>query len=128
MKNIFVVLLLLAINIFAGDKNIGFLMNQKYFCINRGAMIKEQIIPIFSKEDAFKYPLRIVIDDDHILQTDGTIKNLKHIEKTVYGDLENKIILIVKDNKRFIIVVSKKMKNIPMLYSCVETNNWTLTK
>ncbi len=128
MKNTLIVLLLLAINIFAGDKNIGFQMNQKYVCINQGAMMNDKLIPILSKEDALKHPLRIVVDDNNMLQTDGTIKNLKHIEKTTYGNSENKIILIVDGNNRFIMMLSKQMKNMPIIYACTETNNWTLAK
>ncbi len=128
MKNMPILFLLVAINIFAGDKNIGFLMNQKYICINKGAMMDDKIVPILSKEDALKHPLRIMIDDNNILQTDGTIKNLRYIEKTVYGNPENKIILIVDGDQRFIMMSSKQMKNIPIIYACIETDNWTLAK
>ena len=128
MKNALIVLLLLAINIFAGDKNTGFQMNQKYVCINQGAMMNDKLVPILSKEDALKHPLRIVVDSNNMLQTDGTIKNLKHIKKTIYGDSENKITLIVNGNNRFIMMLSKKIKNIPIVYVCTETNNWTLAK
>lgn len=128
MKNTFIALLLLTISISAGDKNIGFQMNQKYVCINQGAMINDNIVPILSKEDALKHPLRIVVDSNNILQTDGAIKNLKHIEKTIYGDSRNKIILIVDGNNRFIMMLSKQMKNMPIIYACTETNNWSLAK
>ncbi len=128
MKKILMLLLFLAINSLASDKNIGFLMNQKYLCINQGAMINDDLVPILSKEDALKHPLRIIIDDNNMLHTDGAIKNLKYIKKTIYGNSENKIILIVDGNNRFIMMLSKQMKNMPIIYACTETNNWTLTK
>ena len=128
MKNTLAILLLLAVNTFAGDKNIGFQMNQKYVCINQGAMMNDKLVPVLSKEDALKYPLRIIVDDNNMLQTDGRIKNLKYIEKTTYGNSEDKIILIVDGNNRFIMMQSKEMKNIPIIYACTETNNWTLAK
>ena len=61
-------------------------------------------------------------------QTDGPIKNLRHIEKTMYGDSDNKIMLFIDNNQRFIMMASKQMKNIPIIYACVETDNWTLAK
>jgi len=128
MKNTLIILLLLTINTFAGDKNIGFLMNQKYVCLNQGAIMNDKLVPILSKEDVLKHPLRIVVDDNNMLQTDGRIKNLKYIEKTTYGNSEDKIILIVDGNNRFIMMQSKEMKNIPIIYACTETNNWTLAK
>jgi predicted transport protein len=128
MKKTLAVLLILAINLFAGDQNIGFQMNQKYVCISQGAMINDKIVPILSREDALKHPVRIVVDDNNVLNTDGTIKNLKHIEKTVYGNSDNKIILMVNNNKRYIVMLSKQMKNIPIFYICTETDKWTLAK
>lgn len=128
MRYWLIALAILSVNSFAGEKNIGFLMNQKYVCINQGAMMNNQVVPILSKEDAMKHPLRIVIDSNNILQTDGPIQNLKHIEETLYGDSENKIMLIVDNDKRFIMMASKQMGNIPIIYACVETDNWTIAK
>ena len=119
---------LISLQIFADDKNLGFLMNQKYVCLNEGAIINEEIKPIVSQEEALKYPTRIFIDDNNILHTDGIIKNLNHIEKTMYGDANTKIILMVENDRRYIINISKQTNNIPMLFSCIETNNWTLVK
>lgn len=119
---------LISLQIFADDKNLGFLMNQKYVCFNEGAIVNEEIKPIFSQEEALKYPTRIFIDDNNILHTDGTIKNLNHIEKTMYGDANTKIILMIENDRRYIINISKQTNNIPMLFSCIETNNWTLVK
>lgn len=128
MKKVFTTLTLLTISAFAAEKNIGFLMNQKYVCTNQGAIIDGKIVPVMSQEDALQHPLRFFVDGNNLLQTDGSIKNLKHIEKTTYGDFENKIMLTINDNKRYIFMSSKKMKNIPIVYVCVETNNWTLAK
>lgn len=118
---------LIPLTIFADD-NLGFLMNQKYVCFNEGAIINEQITPIFSQEEALKYPTRIFIDNNNVLHTDGPIKNLSHLEKTIYGDDNTKIILMVEKDSRYIIQISKMANNIPMLFSCIETNNWTLAK
>jgi len=109
--------------------NNGFLQNQKYVCISQGALINNEVIPVFSKEDAMKYPLRIMVDKNNILHTDSQVDlKLPYIEKTVYGNEENKIILGVENDKRFIIQLSKAMKNVPMLFNCVETDNWTIAR
>ena len=120
------ILIFIVFSLFAGDKNVGFLMNQKYVCINQGALINEKLVPILSKEDALNHPLRIVIDDNNILQTDGAYKNLKHIKETLYGNTEHKIMLFVEKDNRYFIMSSKEMGNIPLLYFCWETDNWTL--
>lgn len=121
-------LLLLVINLYAENKNVGFLMNQKYACLNKGALIDKKIVPILSEEDSLKHPMRILIDDNNVLQTDGILKNLKHIEKTVYGNSQDKIMLFVEKNQRYIFMMSKEMNNMPIAFQCVETNNWTITK
>lgn len=129
MKSMLVLLLtLFSMSSFASEGNVGFLMNQKYICINQGAMMDGKIVPVLSKEDSLKYPLRIVIDDNNLLQTDGKVKNLRHIEKTTYGDSEDMIDLVVMNDERFIILSSKKMNGMPIVYACVETDNWTLAK
>ncbi len=128
MKKLLIVFILSIISIFAGEKNIGFLTNQKYLCINQGAFINNKIVPILSKEDTLKYPLRIKVDDNNLLQTDGAYKNLKHIEKTLYANSNTKIMLMIEKDKRFMMLSSKKMNNMPILYLCTETDNWTLTK
>lgn len=128
MKKTLAIFLFLVINTFAGDKNVGFLMNQKYLCINQGALIKNELVPVLSQEDTLKHPLRIKVDENNLLQTDGVYKNLKHIEKTYYGDSENLFILMIEDDQRLMYMSSKEMKGIPLLYLCTETDNWILTK
>lgn len=128
MKKALAILLYLVIDSFAGDKNVGFLMNQKYLCINQGALIKNEIVPILSQEEALQHPLRIKVDENNLLQTDGAYKNLKNIEKTSYGDSENLFMLMVIDDQRIMYMSSKDMKSIPILYLCIETDNWTLTR
>lgn len=128
MKKVFGIFCLLIISAFAGEKNVGFLMNQKYLCVNQGALIDDKIVPVLSQEDALKHPLRIKVDEDNLLQTDGAFKNLKHIEKTLYGNSDTKIMLLVKDDERYMIFSSKQMNNVPMIYLCIETDNWTLAK
>lgn len=109
--------------------NNGFLQNQKYVCISQGILMNNEIVPVFSQEEAMKHPLRIMVDKNNILHTDSQLDlKLSHIEKTVYGNEENKIILGVENDKRFIIQISKAMKNVPMLFNCVETENWTIAR
>lgn len=113
----------------AGDKNLGFMLNQKYVCINQGAIINNEIVPMVSQEDAFKYPIRFKIDDNNILHTDGQIDfKLPYLEKLVYGTPKNKIILSVENDMRFIIHISEIFQNVPIIYLCNETNNWTIHK
>ena len=128
MKKTLAIFLFLVINTFAGDKNVGFLMNQKYLCINQGALIKNELVPVLSQEDTLKHPLRIKVDENNLLQTDGVYKNLKHIEKTYYGDSENLFMLMIENDQRLMYMSSKEMKGIPLLYLCTETDNWILTK
>lgn len=122
------ILFLLISTVFSSNKNVGFLMNQKYVCVNKGAFVGNKIIPLMSKEETLQHPIRIVIDEDNVLHTDGIIKDLKHIEKTMYGNKQFKIILVIEKNQRYIMTISQKMKNIPMIYQCVETQNWTILK
>lgn len=128
MKKLLGIFFLLIISAFAREQNIGFLMNQKYVCLNEGLITKDSIAPIHSEEDVLRYPLRIKIDDNNILQTDGAQKNLKHIEKTVYENSDVKIELMVKDDIRYMVFIYKDYKNFPMLYRCMETDNWTIVK
>ena len=128
MRKIIVLMMLSVLMLHAEAKNLGFVMNQKYACINQGAIVDKEIMPVFSKEDALKYPMRIMIDDKNILHSDGG-KDLKlpFIEKASYGTSENRITLAVKNDQRFMIFVSKAMESVPMLYFCFETDNWTIT-
>ena len=66
MRYWLITLVILSGSSFADKKNIGFLMNQKYVCINQGALMNDQLVPILSKEDALNHPLRIVVDDNNI--------------------------------------------------------------
>lgn len=129
MLKIILYLILLVISVSAEDKNIGFMMNQKYVCINQGALVDDKIVPIFSKEDAIKYPMRIMVDSKNILHTDGKQDlKLPFIDSKIYGNQNNQIILGIEDNRRVAVYISKTMQNTPVLYFCVETDNWTIAQ
>ena len=131
MKKIFMSLSLLGITwgtVMAGNLNQGFLMNQRYVCINQGMIINKKIVPVMSQEDALRHPIRIMIDSDNKLQTDGPMKNLHSVGNNTYTDGTNKIKLFVVDDKRFMTLSSSKVQNVPILHVCTETNNWTIVK
>ena len=113
---------------YAGNLNLGFLMNQKYVCINQGVMVDKKIIPIVSQEEALRHPIRIMIDSNNKLQTDGPMKNLHSVGNNTYTDGTNKIKLFVVDDKRFMVLSSSKVKDIPILHICAETDNWTVVR
>ncbi len=81
-----------------------------------------------SQEDALRHPIRIMIDSDNKLQTDGPMKNLHSVGNNTYTDGTNKIKLFVVDDKRFMTLSSSKVQNVPILHVCTETNNWTIVK
>ena len=112
----------------AGEQNVGYLMNQKYVCINQGMIINKKLVPVMSHEDALRHPIRIMIDSHNKLQTDGPMKNLYSIGNNTYTDGTNKIKLFVVDDKRFMSLSSSKLKNVPILHVCVETDNWTVVR
>ena len=74
MKKLIALIFLLSL-IQADDNNIGFLMNQKYICVNQGAIINDKLVKVMSQEDALKYPSRIYVDDNRNLHTDGKVDN-----------------------------------------------------
>ena len=126
---VFIIYFLLVSNIYANEINVGFLMNQKYLCVNLGIVNQDNTLtPIFSKEEALDHPLRIKVDDDNIMQTDGDFKNLKHTKGTTYQNEDTSITLVVTDNKRYMIFKSKKIMNKDMLHGCIETDSWTIAK
>jgi len=114
--------------------NVGFGNNQRYVCINQGAIINKKMVQIMSQREALSQPVRIMIDDNNILHTDG--KNNLYLEyvgklkkdRAVYSDLQNHIILFVDENVRTMILTLAKINNIPIIYKCVETNNWTIVR
>jgi hypothetical protein len=112
----------------AGKLNRGFLMNQRYVCINQGMLVNKKLIPVMSQEEALRHPIRIMIDSDEKLQTDGPMKNLEPIGGNTYTDGTNKMKLFVEDDKLFMFLSSTITKNIPILHVCVETDNWTIVK
>lgn len=117
-------------NIF--NKNIGFMQNQKYVCINQGILTKEdKLEKVMSDEDALKYPIRFYIDDKNILNTDAGLKlPLADKEKDLYSkeDKSTVIKLFISNNQRTMMFLDKLMNYAPAIYLCNETDNWTLTK
>ncbi len=117
-------------NIF--NRNIGFMQNQKYVCINQGILTKEnKLEKIMSNEDAFKYPIRFYIDNKNILNTDAGLKlPLADKEKDLYNKEDKSIVirLFISNNQRNMMFLDKLMNYVPAIYICNETDNWTLTK
>lgn len=117
-------------NIF--NRNIGFMQNQKYVCINQGILTKEnKLEKVMSDEDAFKYPIRFYIDNKNILNTDAGLKlPLADKEKDLYSkeDKSTVIRLFISNNQRNMMFLDKLMNYVPAVYLCNETDNWTLTK
>jgi len=119
--------------VIAEDKNIGFLMNQKYVCINIGALVNNKLQPIISREEALKYPIRIKIDKWNKLQTDGPIKNLDYVKKdasvTIYENNKTQIMLNVANNVRYMLLKNLNIKSMPaIIHECIETDKWTIVK
>lgn len=110
-------------------ENVGFLMKQKYACIMQGVINNGKLEEVMSKEEAFSYPIRFYIDDDNIFRTDAGMV-LNHVKEALYSDdKKNDIVnLFVEENKRYMLLVSRKPMDIKSLYICIETKNWTITK
>lgn len=112
------------------EENIGFLMNQKYVCFNLGMLKDNKIIPIMSKEDVLKYPIRFYVDDKRVLHTDRKINNIYTYDNRsqVYVGENTVMNLGIEDGKRFLSMTTLKgdMKGILIIYDCSETDNWTL--
>lgn len=124
-------LMLLILPIFLNaEENVGFLMNQKYICLNLGMLKDNKIIPIMSKEDVLKYPIRFYVDDKRVLRTDGKMNNIYFYDNKnqVYVGENTVMNLGVEDGKRFLSMTTLKgdMKGILIIYGCSETDNWTL--
>ena len=122
---------ILVISTFANDSNVGFLMNQKYACIIQGAYINNELVKVMTEEEALKYPTRFYIDDDFMLHTDGKIDNMfKKYNKDTYVSDESIISLSIDNGKMHMIRMELfgKMKDIPFVHGCIETNNWTIVK
>lgn len=50
-------------------------------------------------------------------------KNLHSVGNTTYSYGTNKIKLVFVEDKRFMSLLSNKLKNLPVLYLCVETDS-----
>jgi len=100
----------------------------KYVCINLGAYMGDKLVPVMSREEALRHPIRIMIDSNNKLQTDGAMKNLRSIGNNTYSDGANKIKLFVDNDKQYMILSSQKVQNVPILHICTETDNWTIVK
>ena len=124
----FIVTVIVITGLFSGRLNLGYMMNQKYVCVNIGAFLNGKLVQVVSRDDALRHPMRIMVDSNNNLQTDGILKNLKYVGKNTYSDGINKIMLFVDNDKRYMFMSSQKVKNIPMVYSCTETDNWTIVK
>lgn len=130
-----VLALLLKITIVSGDnsvdKNLGFMMNQKYVCVSTEGLVGDKIIQIQSLEEAMKYPSRFYIDDNNVLHTDGKEDNVfTHKEASVYTSKDSLIILQITDNIRYMFraVKTGKLKGLTFIHKCMETDNWTLVR
>jgi hypothetical protein len=113
------------------DKNLGFMMNQKYMCVSTHAMVGEKVIQVQTQEDALKYPSRFYIDDNNILHTDGRKDNLfQYVKDSEYKNDDSVILLQIKDNKRYMLrlKLTGELKGIAFIYTCVETDNWTIVR
>lgn len=132
MKNFLIMLILLYTSgLHAEDKNLGFMVNQKYVCIGTEAIVGDKIITIQSKEDAMKYPTRFYIDDNNILHTDGRVDNiLQYTKPSIYESDDSVILLEIQDNQRMMFRAIKKgkAKGLVLIHSCLETDNWTLVR
>jgi hypothetical protein len=124
-----IIFIALSLNLYS-EENIGFLMNQKYMCLSIGALEDSKIIPIMSKEDVLKYPIRFYVDDKRVLHTDGKVRNLfSYNEKNkLYFEENTAIRLTVEEGKRymFMMPLQDEMKGTILIYHCSETDNWTL--
>lgn len=114
-------------NIF--NRNIGFMQNQKYVCINQGMLVNSKLEKVMSDEDALKYPIRFYIDNKSILNTDAGLKlPVYKSEEQFYKNDNTAIKLIIDKNQRYMFFMDKLMNYVPAVYLCNETDNWTLTK
>lgn len=111
------------------NKNIGFMQNQKYVCINQGMIINDKIEKVMSEEDAFKYPIRFYIDDKNIFNTDAGLEiPVSDKQNQVYKNDNIAVKLTIDNSKRYMFFSDKLMNYVPAVYICEETDNWTLTK
>lgn len=109
-----------------------FVENQRYVCINRGVMVNNQFIPT-DQEEALKYPIRFYVDETNIFHTDAGLmlpyyKGDKHV--SVYAKDDNVFVLAPNDDMGKVLISHAKIANYEsdFIYSCVETENWTLGK
>lgn len=126
---LFLIILITLTSINALD-NPGFLQNQKYACMNLGAIINKKVVPILSDEEAKQHPSRFYIDDNMTLYTDGKVDNKFKMgdSSSEYISDESIIFLSITDGKRYMYRTALKgqLKGIPLVHLCVETKNWTL--
>jgi sucrose-6-phosphate hydrolase SacC (GH32 family) len=105
-------------------------MNQKYGCINLGMVNGDDVVPIMSREESLKYPIRFYVDDKRTLHTDAEANTIyKYDDKyKLYSNKFSVIKPFVENNQRYIMVVSlqEKLKETTLIYSCMETDNWSL--
>jgi len=109
-------------------KNIGFLQNQKYVCINQGMLINGKLETTMSEEEALQYPIRFLIDNNMLKTDAGLSLPLADKENQIYKDDDTVVTIAVNDNKRMMLFAEKLMNYVPTIYFCQETENWTLSK
>ena len=94
-------------------------------------MLKDnKIIPIMSKEDVLKYPIRFYIDDKKILHTDSKTDNkfTYDYRNKLYVGENSAIDLSIRNDVRYMINMPIKgdSKGIPFIYTCLKTERWSL--
>ena len=135
----FLLYLLLSLNLYASDILISnengtasFIKNQKYVCVFTRAFMDDKEIYVMSREEAFKYPTRFYVNNKNILITDKGQQG-KFYQDGIYINQNKQTmgwILNVKSEKEKYLAVRDIVENqeMMMLYTCTETNNWTLSK
>jgi len=120
---------LVAITGLTASANIGFLTNQKYICVSQGMIRGDKLVNKTPREEAMKYPMRFYIDDNNVMHTDAKLK-LPNLEKTTYSNGDVTMGLTVNKDNRYLVTSNKQLDDLGavILYTCVETNNWTIAK
>jgi len=115
------------------DGSASFLRNQKYVCVNVGALIDDKMVKVMSQEDAMKYPTRFYVNDENILITDKGMRGY-------YSQVTNGYMLsndetsgwtlnVVSEQEKYLIhIKTLENKSVAFVYNCTWTKNWTLAK
>jgi hypothetical protein len=118
----------ITLNEFLNDKNklgvnLGFLMNQKYLCIQQALFIDDTVI---EKKD-INNKIKFYINSNLVLNTETGLK-LKQKAPQIYANKNTKITLMPIKGYRYLLINIKNEPNKLIFMKCTDTKIWNINE